>query len=533
MASIILKGPLKMKKLIYFIFFLCTFFLLSSNAYAKETVYAASSDGFITLRLAPDEEAPEITVIPACAKLQLISTQNTWGKVIFENKCGWINLSFTAESYKNAANSTGVAQSFNASVKNIRKRVVLYSLPTVNPALGSEEKFVVPAGMILNITRKTKNGWSLVDMNGTLAWVQTEFTEPYKEPENDSAEKFGISYVYALSPGGTGINLTEAPGFGKVLSVIPDCVKLTVRETKGDFAYVSHNGLNGWINLRHTTDSMEKAINNAGKEIKKEYVVSADGEISLMNLPSEFVYDGSFPEASVKEGETVFVLRQTDSGWSYISHKSIKGWAAPNTLTPAEKTENEKIQLCTPYDVYVSSEEGTGIKLYPDAGKSEKGFVTVAECVRMKVITEKDGFGYAINDFASGWLDLSEVAPSYEESLNLSEAKALPNTFYIIKQETHLYSLPTYSQLCESLPLSVISPGTEITVFTEVTTGKRKWGLAEINGQTGWVCLDKAGKLSLPIKKTVALIILMPALILVLIWIIRKKRRIITTNKEA
>jgi len=512
-----------MKKLISFIFIFCIL-CFAQSANAEEKLYAASSEGYLTLRLLPGESSPEIIQIPACAKLTLLETKNTWGKVVFENKCGWINLSFTAESYKEAANSTGISHSMDSVVKNIRKRVVLYSLPSVEPALGSEEKFVVPGGTVLNITRRTDNGWSLVDMNGTLAWVQTEFTEPYNAPENETAENFGISYVYALSPGGTGINLTERAGSGKVLAVIPDCVKLTVREKENNYAYVSYNGFNGWINMKHTAETFEMATNNAGKAVKEEYVVSSENnEISLMSLPSEFTYDGSFPEANVKNGETVFVLRQTDNGWSYISHGSKKGWAAPLTLVPAEKTQGEALQLCTPYDVYVASKDLKGIRLFDEPDEKAKGFVTVAECVRMSVITEKDGFGYAINDFAAGWANLSETALDYESALKLDEAKNLPYSFYIVKKETELYSLPSYSELCKSVPLSKVSPGDELTVLKEVQTGKRKWGLTEINGQTGWVNLGHCKKVSFPVKKTIFLIFCIIAVIIVIIWILRKK----------
>ena len=515
-----------MKKLALIISLICML-CFAGTAYAAENIYAASLEGFLTLRLSPGETSPEITKIPACAKLKLLDTENTWGKVVFENKCGWINLSFTEESYKKAANSTGVAHTANAVVESGQKSVVLYSLPSTEPALGSEEKFVVPNGTILNITRKTESGWSLADMNGTFAWVQTEFTKPYTNPENENAEGFGISYIYALSPGGTGIALEKTPASKNVMAIIPDCVKLTVRETQNGYAYVSYNGLNGWINLKHTANSYEEAVNNAGKPVKEEFVVaSEDIEIKLMNIPSEFTYDGSFPESSVKNGDTVFVLRQTDNGWSYISHGSKKGWCVSSALVPAEKTEAEKIQLCTPYDVYVKSKDSKGIKLYPDASKDEKGFVTVSECVRMSVITQKDGFGYVINSFASGWADLSQTVPTYEEALNLSDAKMLPHSFYILKEEAELYSLPTYSALCESTPLALLSPGIEFTVFKEVSTGKRKWGLTEINGQTGWVNLGQAKKISIPIRKTLLLVLCAIIAFAVIILRRRKKRKI-------
>jgi hypothetical protein len=82
-------------------------------------------------------------------------------------------------------------------------------------------------------------------MHGKYAWVKMDEVKSY-DTQNDS-DKYGIYYVYTLSEKGEGVNLYSDKN-GKTLSaVIPDCIKLTVRETHEQYAYVSYNGMNGKI----------------------------------------------------------------------------------------------------------------------------------------------------------------------------------------------------------------------------------------------------------------------------------------------
>ena len=166
-----------MKKIICFISILFTVIFSSFiTTYAAENLYATSVSGEISLRIEPSEQSAEITKIPACAKLKLIDTQQTWGQVVFKNKCGWVNLSFTTDSYSNAAKSTGNDSTKNLMVKAKNGSARMYNLPTLDPVLGSKEKYTVPNGFILSITRETESGWGLASMNGKYAWIELKYT---------------------------------------------------------------------------------------------------------------------------------------------------------------------------------------------------------------------------------------------------------------------------------------------------------------------------------------------------------------------
>lgn len=524
-----------MKKISSVIFMMMIMLCFAVCAEAADYVYSASVDGMIELHLSPDEESYKITDIPACSKMKLIRTQRTWGLVEFNNKCGWINLSFTRDSYDKAAEATG-----NDSVKNVKvnsdgDRAVLYNVPSLSEILGSEQKYVVPNDMVLQIKRETASGWGLASMNGKYAWIEMKNTKRYETDTEKETDKYGIYYVYVLSRGGEGIELKDAPNGKNLYAVIPDCIKLTVREKRGNHAYVSYDGINGWIDLRYTTQSLSNAQSNAGTAVNVEYEVTPadDAETQeILSVPSANVGDGGYVVGSIKKGTAVFVLRGTLSGWSLINHGGVLGWLPPGSVTPAQSEQKDIISsLSAKREGYVNTTEGKGMKIYA-LREDESDVATIPEGVKVSVIAEKDGYEYVYCDYASGWAKSMQTCVTQEEAF---ASKPLKNKeYYLIDDETMLMSLPTYSELCGSSELVLATVGTYFEVSKIVTTGKRKWGLTQIDGKQGFINLNCANETTSPFVIVLSALLTVAAVVAVTVSaysIIKKKKKKIAAKK--
>ena len=476
-----------------FLFVLITllFIVMPVCAFAEEA-YITSLSGEVALHISPDDTSHVITIIPACSKVSVVERKNTWGKVIFRNKCGWINMSFTANSYKDAANSTGVDYVKNVTINSETGSANLYSVASTLALYGSSIKYTVPNQTVISITRRTSLGWGLVSMNGKYAWVQMQNTDEFESFAEEELETFSIFYVYTLSPMGKGVNITSKKGGGTVLATIPDCVKLTVREKDGDYGYTSYDGKNGWVNLAHTADSLSSAQANAGIEVNKEYDVTGEAEVDVYSTPSSYAGDNGYKVGSVKPGEKVFVLRRVESGWSLVNINGSKGWISPDVLSEAVETVREPIKLCEPYYVYAATAEKKGLKLYTSAQIDSKVICTVPECVKMQVVTENGDFAYGICDYAAGWFQKSMTSDSYETALEANLAQK--PLYYKLKMDTVIRNLPTHSVYCGSCELAQVEKGMDFTVLKTVTTDKRKWGLVQIDDVKGWINLNCAKK---------------------------------------
>lgn len=524
-----------MKKISSAIFTILLIMGFAIGANAADYVYCASVEGTIALHISPNDESYRITQIPACSKLRLIKTQRTWGLVEFKNKCGWINLSFTRDTYDKAAEATG-----NDSVKNIKvnsgsDRAVLYNVPSLSEVLGSEQKYMVPNDMVLQIKRETASGWGLASMNGKYAWIEMKDTKRYETDTEKETDKYGIYYVYVLSDSGEGLELRDAPGGNNLYAVIPDCIKLTVRETKGNYAYVSYDGINGWIDLRYTTQSLSNAQSNAGTAVNVEYEVAPlnDAESQdILSVPSDNAGDGGYVVGSIKKGSAVFVLRNTLSGWSLVNHGGTLGWLPPGSVTPAQNTQEDIVSpLASAREGYVNTPEGRGMKLYA-LRDDEDAVATIPEGVKVSVIAEKDGYEYVYCDYAAGWALPMQTAMTQEEAFasNLLKNKE----YYLIDDETMLMSLPTYSTLCGSSEIITAAVGTYFEVSKIVTTGKRKWGLTQIDGKQGFINLNCANETTSPfvIVLSIVLTLFFVIAIALLIYNMVKKKKLLPKKQE-
>lgn len=517
-----------MKKLIYILFsILIISMLFATGAYAKKNLYAAV-DGMLEMYLSPDKDSLKITDIPGSAELNLIKSDGTWGNVVFANKCGWINMSFTRDSYEEAAEATGYETLKNVQTNSKENGVDLYTLPSSETKYGSEKKYSVPDGVILKISRETSDGWGLVCIKNEYLWVNLRDTKPYITETEQAIEDYELYYIYTFSEDGKGVKLYSEPKKASVLTTISDCVKLTVRKTQNNYAYVSYNGINGWVNLDNVTKSLSSARANTGKEVNAEYKITGEPSFSvdIFNVPSNKIKDGAVAVGSVKAGTEIFVQRCTGDGWMLVNHNGNIGWIPPDNATVQP---NDDTLLIEPLEKkrygYVSTDKKSGLVVY-SGYDSNTAIARIPECVKVEVLAEKDGRQYVYCDYAAGWT-ADGLADSYEKALN---ADFLENsTKYTIGKNAVMMKLPMEDLLCGNETLITLEKGTEVKILRIVTSGNTKWGLTEINGKKGWVTLDKTKRVYSPLEITLYIIsVLFGALtiLVVTLFVIRKMVKI-------
>ncbi len=516
-----------MKKLITFIFTAVAILCLAHSALAADTLYAANVEGELSLHISPNEKSHAIAVVPACSKLTLLEQDRTWGLVEFNKKSGWINMSFTRTSYKKAALATGSDSEKKVKVSTEEGVAYLYDIPSDDALLGSDVKDVITNDMVLEIKRETPSGWGLVSKNNdaNYAWIKLKDTAPFEE--FDGAEYGEVEYVYILSKGGKGVELWEDQGRKSYHTIIPDCTRLTVRKKEKGYAYVAYNGLNGWIDYSYTTQSLSNAQNKAGRAVNLEFVVTADeDEIELLSLPSDNPDDKAQRLGEIENGTTVFVQRSTVSGWCLVNHNGVLGWVSSEHLKEAPENENAIIQLLDKArEGYVCSEDLEGLQLYATAD-DEYDTSVMPECVKVKVIAEKDDYEYVVNDYAAGWVKKGSLTDTYANALTLYRLS--DDLSYVAKKDFDVMSLPTNSEKCQSMILTNVKKGTDFNVIKIVETGKNDWGLTEIGGVMGWVNLDCAERTEITPKDIILVVAIVAGTLVAafaVIFILKRKNK--------
>ena len=517
-----------MKKFLSLICIMIAILMCSAvSASAEKAVYAASATGEVSIHISPDRESYVLEVVPSCKKMVLIRQEDTWGLVRINNKAGWVNMSFTRDKYKLAAEATGYDSVKNVSVKSESDTTILYSLPSTDERTRSEEKYTVPTGTVVKIVRETASGWALVRVSSDYAWVRIENTVPYKTETEEQISNIGIYYVYTRSAKNEGTKLYAKNNEASVLRTIPDCAKLTVREVKGSYIYTSYDGVNGWVKKTDTTSSLADAQSNAGTVVEEEFIMSA--ETNIYNVPSDEPAEGTVAIGKIGSNERIFVQRITFDGWMLINYDGVIGWISPESAQVVPDENVSTVEVLEEFlKGYMCGEKNTGVKLY-GSPKNKDYTVTVPECIEVEIIAEEDGYYYVRSDYAAGWVDKKYISEDFEAavSANLLEK----NQFYVLEKDSSLMSLPTSSELCYSEVLLEVANGEKFTVSRIVTTGKSKWGYTEIDGKSGWIKLSMAKKTVSTTYMVVFIAIIVLAvlvagwLIYLLIKVILKRRK--------
>ncbi|MBQ8807677.1 MAG: SH3-like domain-containing protein [Clostridia bacterium] len=482
-----------MKKIICLISMLVVLFCIGSVASAADNLYAVSVDGELSLYISPDEESYKIISIPACSKLRLIETQQTWGLVEFDGKSGWVNMSYTRSSYDEAAEMTGNSAEKDVKISSSEKMTVLYNVPSTQANMGAKEKYKVPNGTTLKVIRETVNGWGLVSMHGEYAWVQMKDTRLFETEINSNY--YGIFYAYVVSHNGKGAELWETPERTSVVTIIPDCVRLTISETQNGYGKVHYNRMDGYIELSCLTETLSNAQTNSGELVNVECVVDikgndGDGKAELWSVPSEDEAAGAAVVGTVKNDTAVFAMRRTMGDWILINHKGNLGWIKEEFLNKVKKSKTDIVSALTqPGSGFVLTKNKKGMKIYATQ-KGELEVATIPECTNVAIIAQEGEYIYVYCDYASGWAKKDELVATFAETLASDHMKK--KVRYVLKDDAVLMSNPTDSALCKSAVITNVGKDSEFLVLKIVTTGKIQWGLTEIDGKLGWINLENA-----------------------------------------
>ena len=495
-----------MRKITGIIFILLILLFVTPSVFARNVMYISSPEGEHALHLSPDESGYRITTVPACTEVEILDESGTWYLVLYNRRSGWINSGFTKSTQKEAALSTGVASEKKVEVKSSTGIANLYSSPSDDENTGSKIKHTVANGMILEIKRETPSGWGLVSENAgkTYAWIK--MSDAFECEGSGIAEYPRIEYIYVRSDEGCGVKMWDSPKHHRLLTTVPDCMKLTVREKAENHIYVAYNGINGWIESSSAVSSLSDAMHSTGEGVYLEYVISSDEDVNVYTVPSDSVSEGSVLVGTVEDEAVVFVQRRTQSGWYLINGEGTLGWMKSEYASEAGEKSSEHVRLLeTGRKGFVSTEDGEGLQLYATA-EDEYETVLVPECVQVKIIAEKGRFVYVENDYASGWAEKGDLSETHENAVEsyLLEEKVK----YVLNCDCEMMSLPTTSEQCGSEKIRKLKKGTVFEIIKTAETGELEWGLAEVDGMQGWILLGNASRKEVTLNDVFAIAVI-------------------------
>ena len=221
-----------------------------SRGYITPTTYTVTGTARegLELRVDPTIACSTFGPIPEGASIVVTAIVNDWGYTNYNGHYGWANLAYLK---KWVAPVTPTTDSYYVMVYDTeREGLALKSAPDIN----SSRYQMIPEDVILYIDSVSSNGWGHTTFNGFSGWVALRYTRIMGSYPTAAPTGGWITprYYTVYNTEGEGLELRSMPtvessSFGPV----PEGTSLNVQAIKGDWAYTSYNGNNGWCNLAH------------------------------------------------------------------------------------------------------------------------------------------------------------------------------------------------------------------------------------------------------------------------------------------
>ena len=261
----------------------------------------------VNLRKEASSTSGKITVVPAGAKVTVVSTSNSkWYKVTYSGKTGFIYSKYLGN--KSTANETKIM----AEDLNMRS--------SMSKANKSNIIKVIPKGAVVTILSKEADIWYKVSYGGKTGYiVGGHFTDDKSRMDNSSSSSSTTTKKMAED---LKMRSSKSKSNDKnLIQIIPKGAKVTILSKESDGWYkVKYNGKTGYIMGGHFTDDTSRMGVGATAKVTKTMAEDLNMRSSCSKKNSSNII-----KVIPKNGK-VTILENCADNWFKVDYKGTVGY---------------------------------------------------------------------------------------------------------------------------------------------------------------------------------------------------------------
>ncbi|MCR5636098.1 MAG: SH3 domain-containing protein [Clostridiales bacterium] len=442
------------------------------------------SSGGLWMRASASSSGAQLTIVPKDTLLVITEISNGFGKSTYGGYTGWLSMSYLAFVSSSTTITTDTSSPQPSGQLGIYRVNIESGTLNFRATASSNGTKIgsIPKDTLLTIT-EISNGFGKTVYNGQTGWVSMSYMAYVGQSSDTPVQQETGYYKVTLSSG----NLTlrsSASSNGDRLGLVPNGTVVKITEISNGYGKTTYAGQTGWLSMIYLTktDNPQDNPNPQGNT----YTVTTSA--TALNIRATASASGQII-GSVPKG-TVVTVTETSNGFGKITYGSTTGWVSMEYLTATSGGgENNGPKLGT---YRVNIESGTlNFRATPSSNGTRIDGVPKDTLL---VITEiSNGFGKAIYKGQTGWVSMGYMAfvSDSTDTVNTnSDISGYTTGTYQITTEGG--NLKLRAAPINGSQLALIPNGTILQV-TEVSGA---WGKTTYNGQTGWISLDLAKKVS-------------------------------------
>lgn len=205
------------------------------------------------------------------------------------------------------------------------------------------------SGKAVARTGKTANGWSRVEINGTVGYISDTYLSATKPDASDSSNNDDTSSASTAYITSNGVNLRSEPS-GTVLSTLVQDQKVELTgKTSGNWTQVKVNGLTGYVYNTYLSSTKGGSADTSNddtttsrddsdvKVTKVNETVYATAGVNVRDYPSS---SDSNVITVLSKGQSVKRTGKTANGWSRIEVGGITGYVYSDYLSTSKNSSD-------------------------------------------------------------------------------------------------------------------------------------------------------------------------------------------------
>ncbi|MGF7534938.1 SH3 domain-containing protein [Bacillus mexicanus] len=296
---------------------------ISSSDTSTVTAYS------LTLRSGPSSNNKAIDWLKKGTKVTVLSSASgDWVKVSSNGKTGYVNGKYLSST--SVSSSTTVRTTSNSSNSY---KVNAYSLTLrTGPNANNEAIDWLKKDTKVNVL-STSGGWSKVSVNGKTGYVNSKYlTKTVNSSSSNSTTSSTSSEIKEVSA--YWLTMRNGPSANyKAVDYLKKGTDVVVHSYKGDWAYVTASGKNGYVNSKYLSKTSSTSPSNLSNstttsgQSQTKYVISPDG----LNLRSGRGISNKIV-VNMPYGVSVKVS-DVSNGWGKVQYGGHTGYANVNYLS--------------------------------------------------------------------------------------------------------------------------------------------------------------------------------------------------------
>ena len=304
----------------------------SENTKPEESNIATTT-GDVNLRKTASWSGDIIAVVSTGEKVTVISKDSDWTKVSYKNNEGYVPtsyLSFSTSGGNNENNSETPSNGITETNMSSKGKVVKIASNDVlnvrkEPNGDATKVATLKLNQVVDITKKTSNGWYKISVDGVEGYVNWNYIEIIE----DSNTQDCIEYITTDR-----VNLRNTKSWSStaVILTIEKNEAVDVLEKDSDWAKVSYSNKIGYVPVNY----IKLVGNDTGNQ--NPSVSDKVGKIGTVNTSNLNIRSGPSTSyaiiSKVYNGDTILIKEVSSNGWYKVETTSgIIGWCSGDYIS--------------------------------------------------------------------------------------------------------------------------------------------------------------------------------------------------------